>query len=533
MKKTIIINIGNTIIHIEEDGYETLTSYLNEIKQHFAKNADDLEIVSDIENRIAEMFAELLQTGNSKVITLLNVESVIAQMGRVQDFETDEDESAAQPINNFVGDKKLFRDTDEAVIAGVCAGLQHYLNIDLRWVRLIALLTIFAGGAGVLAYIILWIAIPRAITRSEKMEMRGEETNLYGYKRNFEEELAAFKERMQSATGAKKSGNFFTEVTSALGRVLNALGLVFSKTIAGIIVVCGFAMLISLVICLAAFLGFWDTEAYDYFPLSIINEGYRTILAFAAFIIAFIPILALVLFSIRVAFNKTAINKSLSFGLLIIWLAGVSVGVYYAAKISSEFKEHAELVQTTPLIPFKTYTINAGENMVLSKEDSIDYKLNSDGLRDRVIVYDSEDHPFDVPRNVHISIEKSETGKPMVIQNLEAQGRTFNIALQNVKDINYKFTQNGSTLIFDPRISLKNNANWRNQEVHLTLKVPVGTRLMLNENLHHYLYFSHYNCSVEDDNGSVYQEWIMTEDGIKCKAELDSPSEDLKPNKTY
>ena len=519
MKKTIIINIGNTIIHIEEDGYELLTAYLNEIKQHFAKNADDFEIVTDIENRIAEMFAEMLQTGQVQVITLNNVESVIAQMGRVQDFQTEDDEPIERVYPNF---KKLFRDTDDAVLAGVCAGLGHYLNIEARWVRIIALATIFLGGAGILAYIILWIAIPRAITRSEKMEMKGESTDLNGYKRNFEEELAAFKERMQSNTVIKHSGNVIAEVIGAIGRMLNALGRVLSKTIAGIIVVFGFAILICLIICLAAFLGFWDTEAYQYFPLSIVNEGYRATLAFAAFTILFIPILALVLFSIRIAFNKAAINKSLSYGLLIVWLASVSIGVYYAAKISSEFKEHAELVQTTPLLPFNTYVIDADQSMVFNREDSVNYKLDKEGFQNRVIVDDSDNHPFSVPRNVHISIEKSDTGKPILIQNYEAQGKTFNIALQNAKNIAYNFTQKGQTLTFPPRILLKNNANWRNQEVHLVLKVAVGTRLMLNDNIDNYLYFNHYNCNSNETQNGVYKEWVMTEEGLKCKAELNT-----------
>jgi phage shock protein PspC (stress-responsive transcriptional regulator) len=517
MKKTIIINIGNTIIHIEEDGYELLTAYLNEIKQHFAKTADDFEIVTDIENRIAEMFTEILTAGQVKVVTLVDVESVIAQMGRVEDFQTEEEEPVAANATNFVGDKKLYRDTDDAVIAGVCSGLGHYLNIEARWVRIIALCCIFLGGAGILAYIILWIAIPRAITRSEKMEMKGESTNLYGYKRNFEEELAAFKEKMQSNPMVKQSGNFITEIVSATGRMANALGRV--------IVVTGFAFLISLIVCLAAFLGFWDTEAYQYFPLSIINESYRSTLAFAAFIILFVPVLALVLFSIRVAFNKTAINKTLSFGLLIIWLAGVSVGVYYSAKISSEFKEHAELVQTTPILPFKTYVLDADQSRVFNKADSVDYELDKGGFQNRVIVDDSDDHPFRIPRNVHISIEKSETGKPMLMHNYEAQGRTFNIALKNAKNIDYKFTQRDSILTFSPRILLKDNANWRNQEVHLTLKVPVGTRLMLNDNIYNNLYFHHYNCDADDNQRGAYKEWVMTEDGIKCKAELDRPAE--------
>ena len=81
MKKTLIINIGNSIIHIEEDAYEILTTYLNEIKMHFTKNADDFEIVTDIENRIAEMFAEILAAGQKQVIELADVEGVMGVIG--------------------------------------------------------------------------------------------------------------------------------------------------------------------------------------------------------------------------------------------------------------------------------------------------------------------------------------------------------------------------------------------------------------------------------------------------------------------
>ncbi|RZL45338.1 MAG: PspC domain-containing protein [Pedobacter sp.] len=134
MKKTIIINIGNSIIHIEEDAYEILTAYLNEIKQHFAKNADDFEIVTDIENRIAEMFAEILEAGKKQVIEITDVQNVIAQMGSVKDFigEEEEETPKAQQHVNYEGAKKLYRDTDDGVIAGVCAGLGHYLNIEAR-----------------------------------------------------------------------------------------------------------------------------------------------------------------------------------------------------------------------------------------------------------------------------------------------------------------------------------------------------------------------------------------------------------------
>ena len=536
MKKTIIINIGNTIIHIEEDAYEILTAYLNEIKQHFAKNADDFEIVTDIENRIAEMFAEILEAGKRQVIEITDVQSVIAQMGSVKDFMGDEEVEEAAPFTqqpSYAGVKKLYRDTDDGVIAGVCAGLGHYLNIEARWVRLIAFLSIFLGGAGFLAYIILWISMPRAVTRSEKMEMKGEATNLYGYQKNFEDELAAFKQKMKNAGEqfepmAKRSGNFITEIVEAIGRLLGTTGKLILKFIAGAFIFCGFAILVCLIVCLAAFLGFLDANTFEVWPLSVINEEFRNGIVFAAFVTMFIPVLALVLFAIRVAFNKKAINKSLSFALLVIWLIGVGYSVYYTAKITSEFKEHAELVKTDELKPYQTYVIDVDKSVAFSKADSAALEIVSGNLDGRVVYDDNSEHPFRVPRNVRFAIEKSENNKTTITQNYESQGKTFAIALHNAQNIKYKYKQADSLLTLNPRLELKEESSWRNQEVTVTLKVPVGTRLLLDESIYNYLHFYYYSCDDQNENTNNYREWVMTEDGLKCRAELDKPREETK-----
>ncbi|RZK56834.1 MAG: PspC domain-containing protein, partial [Pedobacter sp.] len=457
MKKTLIINIGNSIIHIEEDAYEILTAYLNEIKQHFAKNADDFEIVTDIENRIAEMFAEILEAGKKQVIEIADVQGVIAQMGSVKDFISEEEEEMPQSdfAYNHTGVKKLYRDTDDGVIAGVCAGLGHYLNVEARWVRLLALLTIFLGGAGILAYIILWITMPRAVSRSEKMEMKGEATNLYGYNKSFEDELAMFKDKMKSANAefgpiAKRSGNFITEVVQAIGRLLGTTGKLILKFIAGAFIVCGFAALVFLIVCLAAFLGFLDANTFEAWPLSVINAELRDGIVLAAFVTVFVPVLALVLFAIRVAFNKKAINKSLSFALLVIWLIGVAYSVYYTAKITSEFKEHAEMVKTDELKSYATYVIDVDKSVAFSKADSLALEIANNNLDGRVVYDDNDNHPFRVPRNVRVEISKSENGKTSMVQNYESQGKTFPIALRNAQNINYKYKQTDSLITLSP-----------------------------------------------------------------------------------
>src|SRR6202035_2540704 len=56
--------------------------------------------------------------------------------------------------------KRLVRSTTDKKIAGVAAGLADYFDLDPTIIRLVWLLAFLCGGAGLLAYIILWIALP-------------------------------------------------------------------------------------------------------------------------------------------------------------------------------------------------------------------------------------------------------------------------------------------------------------------------------------------------------------------------------------
>jgi phage shock protein C len=56
-------------------------------------------------------------------------------------------------------EKRLTR-SREKMIAGVCSGLGDYLNIDPTLVRIGFVVFGFAGGAAVLAYLIMWIIVP-------------------------------------------------------------------------------------------------------------------------------------------------------------------------------------------------------------------------------------------------------------------------------------------------------------------------------------------------------------------------------------
>jgi hypothetical protein len=123
MNKTIIININGTVFHIEEDAYEILKTYMTAVTRHFMNSADSLEITTDIENRIAEMFTEILTREGKQVVVAQDVNAVVGQMGSVEDFEAEENgERPGQTYTYTTENRRLFRDADDHLVGGVAAG---------------------------------------------------------------------------------------------------------------------------------------------------------------------------------------------------------------------------------------------------------------------------------------------------------------------------------------------------------------------------------------------------------------------------
>ncbi|HVU53956.1 MAG TPA: PspC domain-containing protein [Puia sp.] len=173
MKKIININFHSRVVPIEESAYEILQQYIESLRRHFANEEGRDEIISDIENRFAELFSETLKKG-AACITDADVNAIIASMGRPEDFE-DEEPATATNAGTGAGQqssysqqqsytanepRRLYRAENDKILGGVASGLANYLNIDPAIVRIIFVLMCFGGGAGLLLYIILWVVLP-------------------------------------------------------------------------------------------------------------------------------------------------------------------------------------------------------------------------------------------------------------------------------------------------------------------------------------------------------------------------------------
>lgn len=170
MKKVIEVNIGGVNFTIEDDAYIQLKNYLNRFEASLPIE-DAKEIMEDVEARVAEIFQKEVKYPN-QVISSSSVRKVIECLGEVN--SNNENQSETKTENKMRTEKKLYRNIDEKVFAGVCSGLAAYFNIDATIVRVIFVLIFFLGGSALLAYIILWIIMPKAETVIQKMEMNGE-----------------------------------------------------------------------------------------------------------------------------------------------------------------------------------------------------------------------------------------------------------------------------------------------------------------------------------------------------------------------
>ncbi len=191
MNKTIDINLGGLPFTIDDDAYEKLDRYLNSLEDYFGDSEGCKEIVADIEDRIAELFKERLK--KRRIVNLKDVNSIIDMMGRPEQFEDGTEtayrSTARRPLDIKTG-KRLFRDPDDKIVGGVCAGLSAYIGIeDPVWMRLVFGLLFFGAGIGVIPYIILWIVMPEAKTSGDKLAMRGETANVSNIAKTVEEEM--------------------------------------------------------------------------------------------------------------------------------------------------------------------------------------------------------------------------------------------------------------------------------------------------------------------------------------------------------
>ena len=222
MKKTFTINISDKLYYIEEDAFDKLQNYLQRLNLYFVSQPRGMEILQDIEARIAELFENKI-SDKQEAVTNESVDEVMARMGNPEDFmdseQTQIDENANEELKEEKIRKRIYRDSENRVLGGVCYGMSTYFNIDPVILRIMFVVMVFLGvGISIIIYLILWIVLPKATTTAQRLEMRGEEPTIFNIQKTIQEEVKEVKNSLEKINQSES----FKKGKKAVGNAIHS-----------------------------------------------------------------------------------------------------------------------------------------------------------------------------------------------------------------------------------------------------------------------------------------------------------------------
>ncbi|MDY3439121.1 PspC domain-containing protein [Riemerella anatipestifer] len=482
MNKTLSIGLAGFSFMIEEHAYIKLSDYLKALRNSLdAEEAD--EIMYDIEIRIVEIFKESL--GRREVVNDADVEKVIAQIGRPEQIEEQEEgyhnTQKTTQQRTKVSERQLFRDPERKKIAGVCAGMAAYFGMDMTAMRLIwlALFLILIPLPGspmlmVLVYVVFWIILPKATTAADFLKMRGEPLNFDNLKNESSKIVKFANDSTQRINEVyqdtrpviNEAGNsILNALRYVIGGFLGLLGLVF---LAGAFMVFGVSVT-GTGLTLPGFVGFYiDDTNIKFAGLAL------------AFVTMLIPALIFIFLSIKLFSPKTKL-KYVGYiigALCFVWLVLLGITGFSAMNYQSNFRGSNEETDNIA-INTTSDSLWVGTNKVNIPPQFKSY-WNS-VYSDNKTVFEEDGYPY-------IEIVRKDTVKtPYLVVKKRASG--YNLPLR----ANIPVKVEGNKIFIPNYFSYPYQDRMRNYSIDYELVVPRTMKVLEMEN-------SKVNLSEDDEN---------------------------------
>ncbi|NLZ18776.1 MAG: PspC domain-containing protein [Bacteroidales bacterium] len=248
MKEVERFSLGGYAFTLEEDAATLVGEYLGKLEKYYEGREGGPEILEGIEERMAELLLE--KAGREGVCTKEMIDQIIGILGRPEIIEAaGEEEENPGPDGKDEkaetrGKRKLYRDMNDRVVAGVCSGLAAYFRIDVALPRILFALFSIVFLLGwhwnghhtsvtvhlfvPILYAILWICMPPARTAKQRWEQRGEDGTLHGIQQSIENGAKEIDDAVRSIGNSKAAHEF---------------GVIFEKLIGVILLIVAFSVL--------------------------------------------------------------------------------------------------------------------------------------------------------------------------------------------------------------------------------------------------------------------------------------------------
>ncbi len=443
--------------------------------------------------------------------------------------------------------KKLYRDVDEKYVGGVASGIANYFGINVWIPRVFFLLPLISittrnrwghfGGfhdfdivnltpGPFFIYIILWIVLPEAKTTAEKLEMKGEKVDMNSIKESVIEEMKGVQQRVQkfgkeAAAVAGEKGNVFGTEAASIGK---RGGSVLGDIITFIVKFFVYSILAIVGLSLVIALFGAGIASFSVFPLKdfIFTNGWQNAYAWGTLIFFIIvPMIAVITWIIRKITKVKTGSKMLALSFSAMWVVGWVCVSLLLASVSKDFKYNSSL--NTDNVSIVNPSVNALD--ITNAKSGLNYSRNNWFGENDLFDLSGDDESATV-RNVTVNIQKSFNDSFKVTMLKFACGRKERFADSLASLINFNIQQKDSTLILDRGVLINTKDKFRNQRVVITVYVPVGKRIRVQNNigLLNQIHFNGpgFETSSDDDLKfeNIEKEWqtgvwyTMTKDGL-------------------
>jgi phage shock protein PspC (stress-responsive transcriptional regulator) len=411
--------------------------------------------------------------------------------------------------------KRLFRDSEEKIVAGVCSGLAQYFNISIWIPRLLFLipfisfvfrsshwawwgfphfLSLSFSPGSLFIYIIFWLVIPEAKSTADKLEMKGEKVDLNNIKNTIQSDMDGFKERAQqfgneikektqewskefSETVGEKSKQFSTEAafvakksSRGLGDIIVLIVKIFAYFILGIVL---FSVVVSLFAAGVASTGLLPLKGY------LLNDGWQEIFAWGTlFLFIWVPVLGIVTLIIRRIAKMRGNSHLIRYAFLSLWLVGLFCFIGLISSLRNDFR----YMNTPQEDNIALSNAKVGKLELTVAPHKKYYYGSKRWFKIEPFININDDDTVFV-QNVRIRVIKSNSDSFQLTMVKLANGSSRNSANDLASKIRFSAIQKDSLLMLDKGIAITQTDKFRNQHIVLTIAVPVGKKIKINENV--------------------------------------------------
>jgi phage shock protein PspC (stress-responsive transcriptional regulator) len=495
MKKTIKINLNGLVYNLDEDAYQVLKDYLDQISAYFKDLDGGEEIISDIESRLAEIFQSKI-SDRKQVISLKDVHEAIEIMGKADEIidseVTNGQDKEKRSYSSRRQYRKLYRDPENAIFGGVAAGLAAYFNMETWIIRLIWVILFIPFQVMGLLYIILWIVVPRALTPAQKLEMRGEKVTVRNIEKTVKEEYENVRDnisRVKKSREFEKTKNVLDEIFHVVGRII----IVFLKIL---LIIIGISLIMSGLAALTGLTGLFFFS-HSLFPFRMfemhfyslheflsffMHPGTLGVFAVSLFLVILIPLVALIYGGLKLILRFKANDRVIALIGLVLWIISIMFLVTTALFESINLSAPGRVSTEQTLAPLHADTLI----VVMNPSPGIK------GFNDEWYYGEDDDwhvlSEYDrIYNKIDLDIEPSDD-ENFRIKVTNSSRERFNPIFPGYPGYTeHQWTRKGDTLVLNPFYCSSKIPGWQAPEAEVIIKIPEGKYIHLDLNTKHFL----------------------------------------------